>query len=107
MARDFIADHDDWREEAGEVELIGCWAQVALTDEFSSQVDTSSYQVFLTSYDAALVFVQNRLPRSFEIHAVPSQHGKRAMSPRCAYRVVARRLRVVRPDGWVVSLDVV
>jgi hypothetical protein len=99
MARDLIADHDDWREVAGEVELIGCWAQVALTDEFAAQVDTSNYQVFLTSYAAALVFVQNRLPRSFEIHAVPAQHGKRAMSARCAYRVVARRLRAGMPDG--------
>ncbi len=94
MARDLIADHDDWWEVAGEVELIGCWAQVALTDEFRAQVDTSSYQVFLTSYAAALVFVQNRLPRSFEIHAVPAQRGKRSMSIRCSYRVVARRLPV-------------
>ena len=99
MARDLIADRDDWWEVAGEVELIGCWAQVALTDEFSAQVDTSSYQVFLTSYAAALVFVQNRLPRSFEIHAVPAQRGKREMSTRCAYRVVARRLPVPMPKG--------
>jgi hypothetical protein len=92
MARELVASQDDWREEAGEVELIGCWTQVALTDEFAAQVDTSDYLVFLTSYDAVLVFVQNRLPQSFEIHAVPAQRGKRATSPRCAYRVVARRL---------------
>ena len=93
VTRDLIASHGGWTEEAGEVELIGGWTQVALTDEFAAQIDTSSYQVFLTSYDAVLVFVQNRLPRSFEIHAVPAQHGKRATSTRCAYRVVARRLR--------------
>jgi hypothetical protein len=94
-----IGGRDDWREEAGEVELIGCWAQVALTDEFAAQVDTSNYQVFLTSYDAVLVFVQNRFPRSFEIHAVPAQHGKQVKSTRCAYRVVAPRLRVGDPGA--------
>ena len=87
-----ITSHGGWTEEAGEVELIGGWTEVALTEEFARQTDTSDYQVFLTSYDAVLVFVQNRLPRSFEIHALPEQRGKRATPTRCAYRVVARRL---------------
>jgi hypothetical protein len=90
---DVTASHGGWTEQAGEVELIGGWTQVALTDEFVAQIDTSNYQVFLTSYDAVLVFVQNRLPHSFEIHAAPAQHGKRAKSTWCAYRAVARRLR--------------
>jgi hypothetical protein len=98
VPRDLLASQGGWTEEAGEVELIGGWAQVALTDEFAAQIDTSNYQVFLTSYDAVSVFVQNRLPRSFEIHAVPPQHGKRTKSTRCAYRVVARRLQAGDPD---------
>ena len=81
-------------EDVGEVELIGGWTKVALTEVFAAQIDTSNYHVFLTSYDAVLVFVQNRLPRTFEIHAAPAQHGKRAKSVWCAYRVVARRLKL-------------
>jgi hypothetical protein len=92
-ARDVLESDGGWAEEAGEVELIGGWTQVALTDVFVAQIDTSNYQVFLSSYDAVLVFAQNRLPRSFEIHAAPAQHGKRAKSTWCAYRVVAPRLR--------------
>lgn len=93
-----LASQGGWTEEAGEVELIGGWAQVALTDEFAAQIDTSNYQVFLTSYDAVSVFVQNRLPRTFEIHVVPPQHGKRTKSTRCAYRVVAIPLRAGDAD---------
>ncbi len=47
-----IASHDTWLEEAGEVELIGGWAEVALGEEFAAAADTAHYQVFLTSYDA-------------------------------------------------------
>jgi hypothetical protein len=86
-----IASLDGWLEEAGEVDLIGGWAQVALADDFTAQVATADYQVFLTSYDAVVVFVQNRTAQGFEIHA-SSVMGKRQSSPtRCAYRVLGRR----------------
>lgn len=91
-ARDLIADHRGWTEEVGEVELIGGWAEVPLGIEFSARVDTSDYQVFLTSYDAMLVFVQNRKPGSFEIHVLSALHRKPPRSMRCAYRVLARSL---------------
>ena len=87
-----IASYDTWLEEAGEVELIGGWAEVALARAFAAVADTAHYQVFLTSYDAVLVFVQNRTPESFEIHALPAQSHKLPRSTCCAYRVMARRL---------------
>jgi hypothetical protein len=90
--RYLIADHDTWLEEAGEVELIGGWAEVAFVEEFAALADTSRYQVFLTSYDAVLVFVQNRTPKGFEIHAVSGQSYKLPRSTCCAYRVMAPRL---------------
>jgi hypothetical protein len=94
-----IASHDSWLEEAGEVELIGGWAEVALAEEFAAAADTEHYQVFLTSYDAVLVFVQNRTPKGFEIHALSEQSRKPPRSMCCAYRVMARRLRAASPDG--------
>jgi hypothetical protein len=83
---------DSWLEETGEVELIGGWAEVALAADFAGRVDTSDYQVFLTSYDAVVVFVQNRTPRGFEIHALRALEGRLGFATRCGYRVVARRL---------------
>jgi hypothetical protein len=87
-----IASHGGWTEEVGEVELIGGWAEVPLGVEFAALVDTSDYQVFVTSYDAVPVFVQNRTPGGFEIHVLPAVHHKSPRATRCAYRVLARRL---------------
>jgi hypothetical protein len=86
-----IAGHAGWLEQVGEVELIGGWAEVSVAPEFAASADLAHYHVFLTSYDAVFVFVQNRTPQSFEIHALPGQaSGKLPRSARCAYRVVAR-----------------
>jgi hypothetical protein len=79
-------------ETAGEVELIGGWADVPLEPEFAAVADTMRYQVFLTSYDPVLLFVHNRTPQGFEIHAVPTVSRKLARSMCCAYRIVARRV---------------
>jgi hypothetical protein len=87
-----VTGHDTWVETAGEVELIAGWADVALEYEFAAVADTSRYQVFLTSYDAVLVFVQNRTPKGFEIHALSTQSHKLPRSTCCAYRVLARRV---------------
>lgn len=86
---DGIAKHAGWLEQIGEVELIGGWAEVHVADDFA---DAAPYQVFLTSYDAVFVFVQNRTLRSFEIHALPGQRRKVPRSTGCAYRVVARHV---------------
>jgi hypothetical protein len=72
--------------------MIGGWVEVALAEEFATGTDTTHYEVFLTSYDAVLVFVQNRTEKGFEIHALPGFSGKLPRSTCCAYRVMARRL---------------
>ena len=87
-----IASHDGWIEEAGEVELIGGWAEVPLGLEFAALIDTSSYLVFLTSYDAVGLFVHKRTAGGFEIHILPPPHHRYPRATRCAYRVMARSL---------------
>jgi hypothetical protein len=86
-----IASREQWLEETGEVELIGGWAEIPLAADFAAAIETSSYQVFVTSYDPVSVFVTNRSTAGSEIHA-PAMSGKSRQSTiRCAYRVIARR----------------
>lgn len=80
-----------WLEAVGEAELIGGWAEVKLEDGFVASIEAAQYQVFLTSYDPVLVFVQNRTERSFEIHACPVMKGPRPRTTHCGWRVVGRR----------------
>ncbi|HSV18977.1 MAG TPA: hypothetical protein VLR71_11235 [Casimicrobiaceae bacterium] len=80
----------DWLERAGEAELIGGYAHVALAADFAAAVDTSTYQVFTSSYDALSVFVTNRSATGFEIHALQPPRT-RPSAARCAWRVIARR----------------
>lgn len=87
-----IADHGQWLEQLGEVELIGGWCEVPLVPAFAAAIDVTRYQVCLTSMDAVLVFVQNRMPHGFEVHAAPARAGARRTSVRCSYRVAAPRL---------------
>lgn len=86
-----IADHGAWIEQVGEVDLTGGWAEVTLAAEFQRRADTAGYQVCLTSYDAMLVFVQNRTSRGFEIHTLPVRGLRHRGGGRCGYRVVAPR----------------
>jgi hypothetical protein len=82
-----------WLEQAGEVELLGGWAEVALVEEFAERMAGSEYEVFLSSYDAAVVFVQNRTPSGFEVHAMRAPGQRRHSHVLCAYRVVGRAKR--------------
>lgn len=90
-----VVEHGPWFEQVDEVELIGGWAEVTLAADFVAQADTRRYQVYLTSYDAVQVFVQNRTGRSFEIHAMPARGGMRKSASTCGYRVVALRAAAV------------
>jgi hypothetical protein len=81
---------DAWLEDVGEVELIGGWAEVILAADFVANADTSCYQVFATSYAAVPVFVSNRHPTGFEIHAVPTSRPGPSRA-RCAWRVIGPR----------------
>lgn len=82
---------EEWIEEVGEVELIGGWAEVTLPVDFAKLIDGDRYQVFLTSYGPAILFVQNRTARGFEVHALNTQRTKRAFSTSCSYRVIGQR----------------
>src|SRR5690242_13026254 len=82
---------EEWIEEVGEADLIGGWAEVPLPADFAKLIDGDDYQVFLTSYGPAILFVQNRTARGFEIHALSTRRTKRAFSISCGYRVIARR----------------
>ena len=86
-----VIDHGGWLEQLGEAELIGGWCEVLLVPRYAAAVDATRYQVFLTSLDAVLVFVHNRTPLGFEVHAAPARKGARRSPARCCYRVVAPR----------------
>jgi hypothetical protein len=92
LNRDLQGDsRDEWLEEVGEAELVGGWAEIRLAADFVAVIDTSSYQVFTTSYDAVPVFVTNRRTTGFEIHALARWEKARPSHTRCAYHVIARR----------------
>jgi hypothetical protein len=82
---------EQWIEEVGEADLIGGWAEVMLPEDFAKLIDSDHYQVFLTSYGPATLFVQNRTARGFEIHALSTRRTKRAFSTSCSYRVIGHR----------------
>ena len=82
---------EDWIEEIGEVELIGGWAEVPLPGDFARLIDAGRYQVFITSYGPAVLFVQNRTARGFEIHTLTAKTTKRTFSTCCCYRIIAQR----------------
>ena len=84
--------HAQWLEQLGEVDLIGGWAEVALDDGLADLIECPGYQVFVTPYDPAQLFVHNRTKRSFEIHALPGLEGRRPLSLRCGYRIAGRRI---------------
>ena len=88
--RFILGEHGTWIEQAGDVALLGGWAEVALEEEFARRVDTADYEVFLSSYDAAVVFVQNRTSKGFEIHAMSAPGQRHHKTVQCAYRVVGR-----------------
>ncbi|MCC7218744.1 MAG: hypothetical protein IT517_18355 [Burkholderiales bacterium] len=93
-----ITDYGVWLEQIGEAELVGGWAEVALLAELQDRADTANYQVCVTSYDAVLLFVQNRTPRSFEIHTIPGRGLMHRNGSRCGYRVIAPRRAAEPPD---------
>jgi hypothetical protein len=64
---------------------------VSLDERFAAWIDTSAYLAFVTSDGAASVFVQNRRPRSFEVHAILVLGRRQHATVQCAYQVVARR----------------
>jgi hypothetical protein len=72
----------------GEVDLVGGWVEVALDASCAARIG-ADYQVLVTSYSGIALFVQNRTPAGFEIHAVPDVRARPRRPTRCSYCVLA------------------
>jgi hypothetical protein len=88
---------ESWFEDFGEARVNKGVCDVRLDAEFAALVDTSSYQVFLTSYGPASLYVSKRSTKSFEIRVIADDGGAVAKTVRCAYRIVARRKDIKAP----------
>jgi hypothetical protein len=91
-----IESPESWFEDFGESQVENGRAIVTLNPDFAALVKTTSYQVFLTSYDPVQLYVSNRGPESFEVRVTPSLNGEERNIPpeglaRFGYRVAARR----------------
>jgi len=94
-----------WFEDFGEARVNKGICQVNLDDDFAALVDTSRYQVFLTSYDSVSLYVSKRGVKSFEIRVIADVDGSVAKTVRCAYRIVARRKDIKAPRLAKVKLS--
>jgi hypothetical protein len=82
---------ESYFEDFGEVVLAGDSVWVKLDEDFSALVKRNRYQVFLTSYGPAALYVRKRSPDGFEIARVDLSTGGKPARMRVGYRIVARR----------------
>jgi len=71
-------------------------AEVALDPDFAATVDSSDYQVFLTSYGPTCLYVAHRRSDGFEVRAIPgfedvANENLNALTSAFGYRVLAAR----------------
>lgn len=95
---------ESWFEDFGEAVVAGGATEVALDPDFAALVRPEGYQVFLTPYDAASLYVSRRGAKGFEIRALPDAKGALPDRVRCGYRVVAKRLDIEAPRLAKVAL---
>ena len=96
---------ESWFEDFGEAKLVKGACKVNLDAEFAALVHCADYQVFLTPYDAAALYVSRRTPRGFEVRAMPDARGAAAKAVRFGYRIVARRSDIKAPRLAKVKLN--
>jgi hypothetical protein len=82
---------ESYFEDFGEVVLTGDSVWVKLDEDFSALVKRNRYQVFLTSYGPAALYVRKRSPDGFEIARVDRSTGGKPARISVGYRIVARR----------------
>ena len=82
---------ESYFEDFGEVVLAGDSVWVNLDEDFSALVKRNRYQVFLTSYGPAALYVRKRSPDGFEIARVDPSTGRKPARMSVGYRIVARR----------------
>ncbi len=88
---------ESWFEDFGEAKVVKGACKVSLDADFAALVRTSDYQVFLTPYDAAPLYVSRRTPKGFEVCAMPGFDGAVPKAVRFGYRIVARRSDIKAP----------
>lgn len=92
-----VESPESWFEDFGEAVVEGGAASVALDADFAALVHADGYQVFLTPYGPAALYVPKRGAKGFEIRALPDAKGTVPDSVRCGYRIVARRADIDAP----------
>ena len=88
---------ESWFEDFGETVVKNGIGKVKLDRDFAALISTTGYQVFLTSYDAATLYVFKRTREGFEIRAMTDADGTTPKTIRCGYRIVARRKDIKAP----------
>jgi hypothetical protein len=79
---------ESWFEDFGEAQLNGGRATINLDPDFAAVVHSQQYHVFLSEYDdSSNLYVANRRPGAFDVHAKDHPSGNSKFS----YRVVAKR----------------
>ena len=88
---------ESWFEDFGEARLFQGMGKVSLDADFAALIHTSDYQVFLTPYDAAHLYVSKRTTQGFDVRAMPGADGAVPKAVRFGYRIVARRADIKAP----------
>jgi hypothetical protein len=83
---------DSWIEDFGTAQLSGGTVTVQLNPDFAALIRPGSYDVFLTAYGPAALFVQSRATNSFQVNRISGVGGGSSASARFAYRIVGRPL---------------
>jgi len=96
---------ESWFEDFGEAKLANGACKVNLDAEFAALVRCADYQVFLTAYDAAALYVSRRTPKGFEVRTMPDARGATGKAVRFGYRIVARRSDIKAPRLAKVKLN--
>ncbi|MBL8344570.1 MAG: hypothetical protein JNN03_03945 [Rubrivivax sp.] len=92
-----VESPESWFEDFGEAVVEGGACNVALDPDFAALVRPDGYQVFLTPYGAAVLYVSKRGAKAFEIRALPGAKGLTPDKVACGYRIVARRADIEAP----------
>ena len=82
---------ESYFEDFGEAVLTGESVVIRLDTDFAALVKRNKYQVFLTSYDPAALYVSKRGAEEFEIARVAQGAEGSLRKVRVGYRIVARR----------------
>ena len=83
-------------EDFGTAQLAAGTVVVTLRPDFAALIQPGAYDVFLTAYGSAALYVQSRTAASFRVTRIQNVGGTQAATASFAYRVVGRP-RVPRP----------